>query len=147
MSKKKEQTPPPPGGKVYNVNAKVAAFDHGRVDIGQMYEARGDIAIGGAADVKTIAEAFERITQAVNAMPDSAKKTTVQGAVAGLKEEADKGDKADESAVHQWFNTLAQWAPDAFEVAINTFINPISGLSTAFKKIAEYAKQQQAKKT
>ncbi len=68
------------------------------------------------------------------------KKTMAAVAVRGLEEEANKGEHVDESKVEEWFTTLMAMLPDIGEVAINTFINPISGLSTVFQKIANKAK-------
>jgi hypothetical protein len=142
MSKKKEQAQPPVS-KTYNIGkAGIVVADHSQATISHTQASGGDMAIGGAVDVKALAEAFEKITQAVNAMPDGPNKGIAQNAVQGIKEEADKGDKADKSKVEQWFNFLAQVGPAAFKVAVDTFVNPIKGLSTAFQEIAAYAKQQ-----
>ena len=41
--------------------------------------------------------------------------------------------------------TLALMAPDIWDVAVATFTNPILGISTVVKKIAEKAKNQTEK--
>jgi hypothetical protein len=43
-------------------------------------------------------------------------------------------------------NFLADTAPDAWEVAVEMFTNPIKGVGTVFKKIADKAKSEQAAK-
>jgi hypothetical protein len=58
-----------------------------------------------------------------------------------LKVEAGKGDKADEKRVQSWMNFLGDIAPDVWEVAVRTFINPIDGVSLVFRKIAARAKR------
>jgi hypothetical protein len=89
-----------------------------------------------------IAKAFAAITAKVNALPEGPDKTVAASAVKALQDEAQRGDKASETNVNKWFNFLAQAAPDAFDVAVATFANPIAGLGMAFKKIAERAKEE-----
>ena len=126
----------------------------GNIKVGDISNATG-VAIGhgaqatvtqGGASAEEIAKAFAAITQKVNALPDGPSKTMAQTAVQGLEAEAKKGDKADEKAVGDWFNFLAQTASDAFDVAVTTFANPIAGVGMVFKKIAEKAKEEKAKK-
>lgn len=127
----------------------------GSINVGNISGATG-VAIGhgsqasvvqsGGATRDEIAEALAKVLQKVNAMPDGPNKTMAQTAMQGLEAEAQKGEQAAEGTVSQWFNFLAQTAPDALEVAIDTFINPIKGLGTAFKKIAERAKAERAEK-
>ena len=88
-----------------------------------------------------IAKVFAALVQQVNALSDGPDKDIAQSAVQGLKAEAEKGDKAEESTVSRWFSFLAQTAPDAWEVAVETFKNPIKGLSTVFQKVAAKAKR------
>jgi hypothetical protein len=84
-----------------------------------------------------IAKAFSLLLQAVNEMPESPEQTMAVTAIQNLEVEARKGENADESNVHKWFSFLAEMAPDIYEVAVNSFSNPILGLSTVFKKVAE----------
>jgi hypothetical protein len=81
----------------------------------------------------------------VQAKPDGPEKTMAQTAVQGLQGEAAKGEQADESKVQKWFTFLAGMAPDIRNVAVDTFTNPIKGLSTVFKKVAERAKAEKGK--
>lgn len=87
-----------------------------------------------------IARAFAALTQKANALPEGPEKSVAQSAVKALETEARKGEQADEGNVGKWLNFLAQTAPDIWEVAVDTFLNPVKGLGTAFKKIAERAK-------
>jgi hypothetical protein len=93
-----------------------------------------------ASGALTLTQAFERLAQKVNALPEGPAKAMATTAVQGLKTEAEKGEAAEEKNVQQWFGFLAQMAPDILEVAAATFVNPIAGLGVAFKKIAEKAK-------
>jgi hypothetical protein len=92
-----------------------------------------------------ITKVFAAITAKVSALPDGPEKTMAETAVQGLKEEAGKGEDADESKVSKWMNFLAQTTYDAFEVAVAAFVNPIAGLGGAFKKVADRARQEKGK--
>ena len=102
--------------------------------------ARASVTKQSGADVEEIANAFAEIYRNLDQKEDTPKKTMAAVAVRGLEEEANKGEHVDESKVEEWFTTLMAMLPDIGEVAINTFINPISGLSTVFQKIANKAK-------
>ena len=93
-----------------------------------------------------IAVAFSALAQAVSKLPEGADKIVAENAVQTLEDEARKGNGADEGKIQKWLDFLAETAPDAWEVAINTFTNPILGIGTAFKKIAEKAKAKRGEK-
>jgi hypothetical protein len=103
------------------------------------------ISVSHGASAEEIAKAFSTLLQAVQAKPDGPEKTMAQTAVQGLQGEAAKGEQADESKVQKWFTFLAGMAPDIRNVAVDTFTNPIKGLSTVFKKVAERAKAEKGK--
>ncbi len=105
------------------------------VAIGPNAQATVTQASGGDLD-----QVFAVLLDKVKALPDGPDKGIAQNAVQGLESEARKGERANESTISKWLNFLAQTAPDAWEVAVDTFLHPIKGLSTAFKKIAERAK-------
>lgn len=98
---------------------------------------------GVREDAITIA--FQAIRQAVAAMPDGPHKDTATNTVKALELEARKGPRADETKTQKWINFLAEIAPDIWEVAIDTFINPIKGIGTIFKKIAEKERNEKEK--
>ena len=75
------------------------------------------------------------------------KKKFAEKAVENLKTEGKKGEDAKEENVEKWMKHLVNVLPDIGEVAINLFINPISGLSTVFKKIAEKIKSNASKQS
>ena len=92
-----------------------------------------------------VAKAFSTIFTAVQAKEESPEKVMAQTAVQGLEAEASKGEEAQEEDVQKWFEILGNMAPDIWEVAVDTFTNPIKGLSTVFKKVAEKAKTESKK--
>jgi hypothetical protein len=100
----------------------------------------------GTLDPAIFEKLFADLNQRIEKMEDGVEKTIAQTTVQGLKEEAEKGEQADESKVQKMFKSLLKVAPDAWEVAVATFMNPVAGVGMAFKKIAERAKAEQASK-
>lgn len=98
------------------------------------------ITVTQGLSAEDLAKAFAPLLQAVQARPESPEKAMAQTAVEGLESEAAKGEDADEGKVQKWVEFLGGMAPDVWEVAVDAFINPVKGLSTVFKKVAERAK-------
>ncbi len=127
--------------------------DH--IEVGDITNATG-VAIGhGARATVTqvssgmsdeVAGAFAALMQKVDDLPGNLDKAVAVSAIKVLEAEAAKGEEAEERDVGRWLNFLAQAAPDVWEVAVDTFLNPIKGLGTAFKKIAERAKAERGAK-
>lgn len=92
------------------------------------------------ASTDEIARLFSVLYQKVGELPDGPDKAAAQSAIQGLETEAEKGDKADERTIHKWLNFLVETAPDAWQVAVNTFQHPVKGLNTVFQKVALRAK-------
>jgi hypothetical protein len=103
------------------------------------------ISVTNGVSAEEIAKAFAPLLQAVQAKPESPEKVLAQTAVQGLESEAAKGEDADEGIVQKWVDFLGGMAPDIWEVAVDTFANPVKGLSTVFKKVAERAKAEKGK--
>lgn len=101
------------------------------------------ITVKQGADSDKIAKSFAQLYQALDKMPDTMQKSMTQQAVKTLEEEARKGEQADEKKVKEGFEVILAMLPDIGEVALNTFINPIQGLSTVFQKIAQKAREKQ----
>jgi hypothetical protein len=123
------------------INTGGGAYVEGGVTThGGDFVGRDKIVHSGSADINTVAEAFAKLYQAVEQMPDGPDKAVATQAVKALEQEAKKGEEVEESAVRKWLNFLAETAPDAWKVAVDTFTNPIKGLNTAFQLIAQKAK-------
>lgn len=116
-------------------NTKGVAIGHG---------AHATVTENSGTTPDKIAETFALLLQRVDEMRNGPAKTMAQTAVQGLEAEAGKGEQAEEKNVDTWFSSLAQMAPDIWDVAVDTFINPIKGLSTVFQKIAKRAKQKKS---
>jgi hypothetical protein len=102
----------------------------------------GDVVHGGQVDGEAIAKAFAELYKALEQVSDGPKKAIATQAVEGLKKEAEKGEQADEGAVSEWFESLALMLPGIGEVAVNAFLNPVYGLATVFRLIAQRAKEE-----
>ena len=93
-----------------------------------------------------ISTLFKTLEQIVSTIADEADKRVAESAIGTLEVEARKGDQADENTIKKWLNFLAETAPDAGDVAIDFFTNPIRGVGTVFKKIADRAKLERETK-
>ncbi len=76
-------------------------------------------------------------------MPDSPEKETTIKVLQQLMAESEKGEEADQEAVKSLIEKAADVLPDIAEIAINTLINPASGVTTLVKKVAERAVESQ----
>lgn len=103
------------------------------------------VEVTNGISAEELTKAFAPLLQAVQAKAESPEKTMSQTAVQGLEAEASKGEEADEGNVQKWIDILGNMAPDIWEVAVDTFTNPVKGLSTVFKKVAEKAKAEKGK--
>jgi phage tail sheath gpL-like len=130
------------GQRQYGDTINVADITNGsHIAIGK----NNQITVTQGVSPEEIAKAFSTLLQAVQAKPESPEKAMAQTAVQGLEAEAQKGEKAEESNVQKWISFLGEMAPDIWEVAVDTFTNPIKGVSTVFKKVAERAKAEKGK--
>ncbi len=91
------------------------------------------------SDPLTLAEAFERITQAV--AKSQGDKEMARTAVKVLQEEAQKEDAADADRTEYWLDKLLKTLPDIAEVVLDTLIHPVKGLSTIVRKVALRARE------
>lgn len=124
--------------KVGNVSGTGIAIGHGA-------QARVNQQTGLTSD--EAARLFASLTQKVNALPEGATKEDAQEAVKKLEAEAKKADQADEDRVRRALEFLVEVLPDAWEVTVNTILNPLAGLNTVFRKIAERVTAEREKKS
>lgn len=106
---------------------------------------KGNRVVEGAS-LEDVSQLFLMLKQRVETIGSPEEREDAKNAISKLEAEAVKGDKADESRVQKWMNFLADTAPDIWEVAVDTFINPVKGLSTVFRKIAERSKAEKLSK-
>ncbi len=82
----------------------------------------------------------------VDALPaaSAAEKGDIKQQVDKVKEESQKGARADTGRLERLLNSLAAMAPDIFDVAIATLASPLAGLGLVVKKIGDKAKLERA---
>ena len=94
------------------------------------------------ASIEDASQLFAMLKQRAEEIVPIEEREDAKNAIGQLEAEAAKGEKADESRVQKWMNFLADTAPDIWEVAVDTLINPVKGVSTVFRKIAERARAE-----
>lgn len=99
-----------------------------------------------ASNVDELARVFAALMQKVNALPAGPTKEDAHEVVTKLEAEAKKADQADAGRVRRSLEFLVEVLPDAWEVTVNTILNPLAGLNTVFRKIAERVKAEHDKK-
>jgi hypothetical protein len=87
-------------------------------------------------DNQAVTEVFDAIYRAISKKSDANAKMKGLDALKELQQQAKLADDADEDKITSSLETLRTWLPDIFEVALQTFLNPVKGLSTVFQKIA-----------
>jgi hypothetical protein len=121
-----------------------------KITVGDITGSTG-VAIGRGAqatvthgsDAEAMAKAFGELYRALDkSLAGDAQKTVAKQAIETLEQEASKGEEASEAQVSEWFNVLITMLPDIRDVVIDTFTNPIKGLSTVFRKVAQKAKER-----
>lgn len=127
------------------INTGGGAYIGGSVHTGGGdFSGRDKIIHGDEMRGNEITAAFATIQTAVDQTNiNDAQKVVVQTAVDALQAEADKGEDANASVVEQWLGMLVQIAPNIAEVAIDTFIHPITEFSAVFQQVAQKINAQQ----
>jgi hypothetical protein len=118
---------------VGNVSGTGIAIGHG---------ARATVTQTSGASAEQVARVFAALHQKVSALPDGTGKEDAQEAVQKLETEAKKAGQADERRVRHNLEFLVEVLPDAWDVTVATVVNPLAGLNTVFKKIAERVKAE-----
>jgi hypothetical protein len=121
----------------------------GDIRVGDITNAKG-IAVGHEASANVtegisgedIAKVFQPILQKAADLPEGPSKAIAQQAVTGLQQEVQKGDAAQEQNVSTWFSSLAQFAPDVWDVAVTTLANPVAGVAKVIQLVAKKAKEE-----
>lgn len=88
---------------------------------------------------------FTDLQKMVSQMPAGDERSEARDAVDKLQAEAKKRNDANETRILKYLNFLFETAPDIWQVAVDTFISPIKGLSTVFMDAAKHAKAEKGK--
>jgi hypothetical protein len=93
-----------------------------------------------------LVQLFEAIYQQIEERPKDpdVDKAEIVAEVKRIEEEAAKGEEANPKKVARWLGTLAQMAPDIFEVVVACLTNPAAGVATVISKIAKKAQEEAA---
>jgi hypothetical protein len=70
---------------------------------------------------------------------DHDEKENLKANVKKIEAETSKGKDADPNRLTKWLNVIAVMAPDIFDVAVTTLINPAAGLGLVVKKVGDRA--------
>jgi hypothetical protein len=92
------------------------------------------------ASINEIDEIFSHLREKAESLKNKTDRDEANLAISALEKEARKGDDAQEKIVAKWVNFLFETAPDIWDVAITTFLNPIKGVSLVFQKVADRSK-------
>jgi hypothetical protein len=69
-------------------------------------------------------------------------KGEIQNQVQNIEKEAAGGEEANPSKVGRWLNGLLEMAPDIFDVTVASLVNPVAGVATVIRKVAQKAKEE-----
>jgi hypothetical protein len=112
----------------------------GAVPIGRGAQAT----VSQGLSVADLATLFKSIYQQIEARPadPSVDKEEVIETVQKIEQEAAKIEQANPAKMERWLGNLAKMAPDILEVTVATLTNPVVGVATVIRKIAEKAKKE-----
>lgn len=121
-------------------NVNVANIGAG-AQIGQFAQGNNIQQTQGAS-AQDLAALFNAIYKQIDALPNerNADKPDIKDAVKKIETEAAKGEQGNPNTVERWFKFLKDLAPDILEVTAAALLNPVAGISTTIKKIAEKAR-------
>jgi hypothetical protein len=90
---------------------------------------------------------FATIYGQIEARPPDARveKAEITETVQRLEEEAKKGEEANPGKVERWLRFLGDMAPDILDVTLACLTSPAAGIATAFRKVADKAREEAAK--
>jgi hypothetical protein len=110
------------------------------VAIGRGAQATVTQGLGG----EDIARLFAEIYQQIEARPEDpdVDKEELTETVQKVQEEAAKGEEANPNKVERWLRFLGSMAPDILDVTVACLTNPVAGVATAIRKIAENAQAE-----
>lgn len=91
-----------------------------------------------------LARLFAAVYQQIEARPEApdVDKEELTDTVQKIQAEVAKGEQANANKVERWLKTLAMMADDIFEVTVACLTNPVVGVATVIRKIADKAKAE-----
>ncbi len=129
----------------------------GQIKFGDQAKVSGDVFVGdkqnisisGKAKIRDIkiaqknnedidlTDIFQKLYSIVEDKVEGPEKQIAVSAIQGIENEAKLGNDADEEKITRWFTFLKETSIDAFDVALQTFKNPILGVSSVIQKVVQ----------
>lgn len=109
----------------------------------------GDFVGGNQTKIEIDVEQwFSPIHEAINTRPKTTtkKRVELQTQIKEIEQELQKGKNAKSSFLSERLNNLKKIAPDIWEVALTTMINPPSGLTLVVQKVAKKLAKEEKQK-
>lgn len=105
---------------------------------------RASATVTQGVSVAELAQLFGVVYQQIEARPDDpdVDKEEIQEQVQKIEKEAAGGEEANPSKVERWLKGLLAMAPDIFDVTVATLANPIAGVATVIRKVAQKAQEE-----
>jgi hypothetical protein len=102
----------------------------------------------GGPGAQALAEHFARIERLIAARPPdpNVEKEEIKDTVQRIQGEARKGEEASAAKLERWLMNLGAMADDIFQVTVATLADPVLGLATTIRLIAQRAKEEKAKR-
>ncbi|MFN8412819.1 MAG: hypothetical protein U0Z26_10560 [Anaerolineales bacterium] len=103
-----------------------------------------------SASIVSTTGAFEKWTEKINKKIDALtlsqnEKGDLKRQIEEIKNEINKGSKAEKSRLEKLINTLSVMSGDIFEVAVTTLQNPLAGIGLVITKINDRIKLEKSK--
>jgi hypothetical protein len=147
------------GGQAYTGEFEVKDGDfvggdqkivHGdEIEIGSIGSMVGSVVGSGQVQAQTIAgrdvvELFQEVYRCIEQRPEDpdVDKEELTETVQKIEQETAKGEEANPNKVERWLRFLGEMAPDILDVTVACLTNPVTGVATAIRKIAERARAE-----
>lgn len=124
------------GGGAY-IGGSVTVSDGDFVGRDQVIHGDRVRGVGGEELARLFKDIYRQIEE--RAPDPDVDKEELAETVQKIESEAAKGEEANPSKVERWLKFLGGMAPDILEVAAAALANPVAGVATAIRKIAEKA--------
>lgn len=120
----------------------------GDITIGDVSASTMAVGTGARVDITTgshnvqIDRLFERIYEQIESRPEDGDvdKGEIVDTVQNIQIESVKSDRVNVNKVERWLKTLSLMAPDIWDVTVASLTNPISGVATVVRKVAQRAR-------
>lgn len=120
----------------------------GDITIGDVSASTMAVGTGARVDITKgshnvqIDRLFERIYEQIESRPEDGDvdKGEIVDTVQKIQIESVKSDRVNVNKVERWLKTLSLMAPDIWDVTVASLTNPISGVATVVRKVAQRAR-------